>query len=532
MNFSADSIPYGQTNSFSQIILDYLDNVPQLREFYNYRPDHEGIAKAVNDRQNFPVNRQILADMLQQQYAGKRISERLKANIDALREENCFTVCTAHQPNIFTGHLYFIYKILHVIRLSDELNETMKGNKFVPVFYMGSEDADLHELGEVTINGKSYRWQTQQSGAVGRMKIDKDFIKLIDEIESRLSVEQYGAAVMQAIRSAYTENKTIEKATFDLVHELFNEYGLVILLPDRKEFKNQFTGVIRKELAEQFSHEAVRKTVAAFPAAYKVQAAGRAMNLFYLEGSTRERIERSGDEFIVANTNLRFTKTALEEMLESSPEKFSPNVILRPVFQEMILPNVVFIGGGGELAYWLELKDLFNAPGAFFPVLVLRNSFGILTKKTVEKIKILGLTTEELFKPENLLLEELVKKESLLQISLEKEIGRLKIFYDNIKSVATGVDQTLSCHVHALGVQAVNRLEKLEKKMLKAEKKKFESEQRQIRKIKTAVSPGGILQERVDNILEYTAVYGPGFFQMLYTNSAPYPVGFTVLKEV
>ncbi|MEJ7611843.1 MAG: bacillithiol biosynthesis cysteine-adding enzyme BshC [Ferruginibacter sp.] len=531
MSFSAESIPYGQTNSFSRIISDYLEQSPALREFYTYSPDIAGIKKAVADRPAFPINRDLLYSNLQQQYVGQIISGKLKANIDALREENCFTVCTAHQPNIFTGHLYFIYKILHAIRLSAELNEAMPANKFVPVFYMGTEDADLEELGEVTINAKQYNWKTNQTGAVGRMTIDKAFIQLIDEIESRLTVESYGPAVMQAVRKAYAENRTVEKATFDFVHELFNEFGLVILLPDQQEFKNSFADVIRKELRERFSHEAVNQTVAAFPPAYKVQAAGRSINLFYLEGNSRERIGQNGDGFMVANTTLHFTAAELERTLQNSPEKFSPNVILRPVFQEMILPNIAFIGGGGELAYWLELKKVFEEAGAFFPVLLLRNSFAILNKHTGATIKNLGLTKADLFQQENRLLDELVKKTSDVQLSLEEEISQLKAVYESIKAVASAADRTLCGHVHALSIQAMNRLEKLEKKMLKAEKKKFESQQRQIRKIKNMVSPGGVLQERVDNILEYLAVYGPGFLQMLYNNSSSIPEGFTILTE-
>lgn len=511
--------------------MDYLEAVPALKDFYNYTPDIEGIKKAVADRKNFPVNRNLLVDVLQKEYSSTIISNKLKSNIDALLSENTFTVCTAHQPNIFTGHLYFIYKILHAIKLSDELNIAMPENKFVPVYYMGSEDADLEELGEVHINGKHYQWQTDQKGAVGRMKIDKNFLNIIDEIEGQLAVEKNGPLIIQAVRKAYTEGTTIEKATFNFVHEMFHEFGLVILLPDSRELKNEFATIIQKELEEQFSHAAVTLTVAAFPAEYKVQASGRDINLFYLENDIRERIENSGNDFAVANTTLRFTKNELLAELKSNAEKFSPNVILRPVFQEMILPDVAFIGGGGELAYWLELKKVFEASNAFFPVLILRNSFALINKKAAEKIQKLGLTTEDLFKSEKELLEALVKKETEVKLDLTDEKEEVKAAFAKIKTAASDVDTTLKCHVHALQTQALHRLEVLEKKMLRAEKKKFDAQQRQIHKIKNALYPNGTLQERIENILPYYALHGKDIINSIYNSSTGLAQQFTLLTE-
>ncbi|MFN0083090.1 MAG: bacillithiol biosynthesis cysteine-adding enzyme BshC [Ferruginibacter sp.] len=531
MAFKATKIAYKETNSFSKIVLDYLDDASQLKEFSNYPINIEGFKKAVKDRAEYNVNRTLLVDVLNIQYATVDKSEKLEKNIQSLLQQNTYTVCTAHQPNIFTGHLYFIYKILHAIKLSEALKEAMPENNFVPVYYMGSENADLDELGEVHINDTHYKWQTNQAGAVGRMVIDRNFIGIIDAIAGHLSVEKNGEEIIKQVRLFYKEGTTIELATFQFVHYLFNEYGLVILLPDNRALKNEFSIVIKKELEEQFSEKAVAKTVAAFPKEYKVQAAGRTINLFYLDENRRERIETAGDDFVVANTKLTFTKNELSKELKNSPEKFSPNVILRPVFQEMILPNIAFIGGGGELAYWLELKKVFEVAGAFFPPLVLRNSFLIINKKTAEKITNLGLGETDIFKTEKDLIEEIVQRDATVILDIKEEKEALKTIYDKIKAVASDIDGTLNCHVHALRTQALNRLEILEKKMLKAEKKKFETQQRQIKKIKSAVYPTGNLQERVDNILEYSTVYGKDLIGTLYENSNAFSANFTILIE-
>ena len=531
MNFSATKISYRNTNSFSKLVLDYLDASKQLKEFYNYSADIEGFKKAIDDRKNFPVNRLVLVAHIKEQYNNVQISDKLQANIEALISEDTFTVCTAHQPNIFTGHLYFIYKILHAIKLSDELSFLIPDKKFIPVYYMGSEDADLDELGEVHINNTNYKWNTTQTGAVGRMRVDKEFIKIINAIAGQLSVEKFGEEVMSIVRNCYKENVTVEDATFNFVHHLFNKYGLVILLPDNKILKEEFSTVIKKELNEQFSEKAVATTVSKFPKEYKVQAAGREINLFYLKENFRERIELNLNGFKIINTDLHFSKKEMEAELISYPERFSPNVILRPVFQETVLPNIAFIGGGGELAYWLEVKEVFTQTNTFFPPLVLRNSFTIIDKKISDKIAVLGFKESDIFKTENDLLEEIVFKTTKIKLDINEEKEGLKNIYDQIKLVAAEVDNTLNCHVHAIRTQAINKLEILEKKILRAEKKKFEAQQRQIKKIMSHVNPHHNLQERVDNVLQYLAKHGENFIDVLYNEQSVFSSEFTILTE-
>ncbi len=531
MNFSSTKIDYRNTNSFSGLVLDYLDGAEKLKDFYTYSTDVESLKKAIEDRKNYPVNRAALVSQLREQYKNIETSDKLKANIEDLLNENAFTICTAHQPNIFTGHLYFIYKILHAIRLSEELAVAVNDIKFVPVYYMGSEDADLDELGEVYINGTNYKWNTAQKGAVGRMFIDKEFLKIIDAIAGQLSVEKFGEEIIQTIRLCYQENSTIENATFQFVHSLFNKYGLVILMPDSAVYKSQFKTVIKKELSEQFSEKVVATTVETFPKEYKVQAAGREINLFYLKENVRERIEKDGSGFKVANTNFQFSIDEIEAEVDANPERFSPNVILRPVFQETILPNIAFIGGGGEIAYWLELKNVFKKVNAFFPPLILRNSFTIIDKKISEKLVTLGFAVNDIFKIESELLEEIVLREATVKLDIKDEKEALKNVYEQIKNTSAAVDTTLNNHVHALRTQALNKLEILEKKILKAEKKKFEGQQRQIKKIKSAVNPTGNLQERVDNILEYIAIYGEDFIDILHDKQPIFEANFTILSE-
>lgn len=531
MNFTASAISYKQTNSFSKLAVDYVEGAEALKPFYAYTPDLEGIKTAIANRKNVKINRKGLVAQLQKQYKGYKNAAKINANIELLLKENSFTICTAHQPNIFTGHLYFIYKILHAIKLADELSRQLPQFHFIPVYFMGSEDADLQELGTINVHGKIYTWNTSQKGAVGRMKIDDGFITLIDELEAQLGVEKHGAELITKLKQAYIKGKTVEQATFDFVHELFADYGLVIFLPDNADAKKEFATVIQKELTGQFSQKALQQSLASLSDLYKVQVAGRPVNLFYLTDELRERLDVNDNEYVVNGTAMRFSQKEILEEVKNHPERFSPNVILRPVFQEMLLPNIIFIGGGAEIAYWLELKNVFDEVDAFFPVLILRNSFTIIPKKITEKIQLLGLATNELFESSNSLKDNYVKKMSANRLSLSDEKLALIKAYHSIRESATKVDPTLSKHVWALQEKSKHKLDELEKKMLRAEKLKFEAGLRQLDKIKDCLFPGDILQERVDNFLPYYAQYGNAFIEMLYKNSGAWQQQYCILTE-
>lgn len=531
MSFEAGKISYKETNSFSGLVIDYLSADPLLKDFYQHPPALNGIIEAIEERKKFSVNRNLLVQELKRRYEELDLPEKLCCNLDALLNENCFTVCTAHQPNIFTGHLYFVYKIIHAVKLADELNAALSAYHFVPVYYMGSEDADLGELGEIQVNGKKYTWNTAQTGAVGRMQIDKEFLALIDGLDAQLAVEKHGKEIIAALRKFYSAGKTIEQATFEFVHYLFGEYGLVILLPDTAAWKVSFAPVIQKELREQFSKKAVNETLASFPAAYKVQVEGRNINLFYLKDNTRERIEKKGDDFVVANNSVKFSEEEILKELELHPERFSPNVILRPLLQETVLPNVAFIGGGGEIAYWLELKKVFESCGVPFPVLILRNSFMVISQETAERIAKLGFKQNDFFKSSQQLLNEIVARRSKHKLNLEQEKAAINAAYQQVSNDATAIDITLQKHVTSLQKKALHRMEELEKKMLRAEKKKFEAEQRQLQKTREQLFPGGTLQERVNNLLPYYAVYGKEFISSVYQASSGLDQQFTLLTE-
>jgi bacillithiol synthase len=532
MNCTSARLPYRQTNCFTKIILDYLDRAEDLKPFYGHAPSLQGIQKLVAQRQKFSTSRKVLVDELKRQYREVVQSDAVGKNIEGLLSENTFTITTAHQPNIFTGPLYFIYKILHAIKLSEYCRASLPQYNFVPVFYMGSEDADLDELGHFYLNREKIVWNTKQTGAVGRMKIDKELLTLISQLEGQLSVLDYGNEIISIVKDCYKEGTLIQDATFKLINSLFGEYGVIVLIPDNALLKKQAIRIFENDLLNETPSVIVEQTANRLMSAdYKIQANPREINLFYLTDGTRERIVKKNAEYRIQNTELRFSQEELLKELNEHPERFSPNVILRGIYQEIILPNLVYIGGGGEIAYWLQLKDLFGFYKVPYPVLLLRNSFLIIEKKWQEKISRLGFTIDDFFSPEQELMNKLVTRETKNEIKLNGNFTEADKLYESLKKQAVAVDATLGKHVEALRTQSIYRLQELEKKMLRAEKRKFTDQHRQVHTVKENLFPRGGLQERIDNFMYYYAKWGKDFIHQLYVHSLSLEEEFVILTE-
>jgi len=530
MNFTARTVPYQQTGYFSRIIIEYLNENEFLQSFYAHPFSLKGIEASMRDREKFPTDRNLLVRVLKEQYAGLALPESVVNNLEILSDNNTFTITTAHQPAIFTGNLYFIYKILHVIKLTAYCAARFPGKQFVPVFYMGSEDADLDELGHIYLGDEKLSWDTKQTGAVGRMKTE-GLEKIILRIEGEFAGHAHGDELIQLLKDCYEDAENIQQATLKLLHHLFGSYGLVVLIPDHHLLKSAMRGIFKDDLTNHLPYTITEQNIQQLSKQFTAQANPREINLFYLRDDVRERLEWKDGRFVVLNTPYHFSPEDLEKELANFPERFSPNVILRGLYQETILPNIAFVGGGGETAYWLEFKPLFKHYRVPFPVLVLRNSFLLVKKNWRFKIEKAGLSVEDFFRPEESLMETFVRHHSSKQLNLDKELNEMRAFYARLKEISGAVDKTLEQHVDKLSAQSLQKLEELEKKIVRGEKKNHEEVRRKIHEIRGALFPLENLQERIDNFIPWYAEYGKAFFDFLYQHSLGLEQEFIILEE-
>ena len=369
-----DCIRYQNSGYFSSLIVDYLDQKSSLNSLYNRFPTIENFEAQITEKEaNYnQENRKLLVAVLQKQNQNSTISEATQNNILALAQANTYTITTGHQLNLFSGPLYFLYKIISTINLAYELKAKYPQSNFVPIYWMATEDHDFEEINYFNFKGKKFRWNKESSGPVGRLStegLDAVFEVFAQELGSGSNAEK----IKELFRKSYLGHATLTEATRFLANELFGQYGLVILDADSTELKRTLIPYIKDELENQTSFKTVQKSIEKLEN-YSVQVNPREINLFYIEDNLRERIIFEEDKYFVNNTKISFSKDQILSELENHPEKFSPNVIMRPLYQEIILPNLCYIGGGGEIAYWLELKAFFEAVNITFPILLVRNS--------------------------------------------------------------------------------------------------------------------------------------------------------------
>ena len=530
MDTDCTYISYDQTNSFSELVYDYINKNEKIVPFYQFEPNAQGIRRAIETRKNYKTDREALAKILNKQYTTLPAIALVNDNIQSLLSENTFTICTAHQPNLATGYLYFFYKIFHAIRMSEELNLQYPEQHFVPVYYMGSEDNDLDELGQFWYENKKYKWDADgQNGAVGRMET-QSLKPLLEELFKKLGPPGANCEdLINLLNESYLGHKTIGAATQYLVHQLFGRYGLVIINPDDVELKSLFKDIISDELFHQHSFPIVSRQSKLLAELYKAQAFPREINLFYLKDNLRERIEKHGDNWVVINTNLIFSEQELKEELANHPERFSPNVILRGLFQETILPNICFIGGGAEVAYWLQLKPLFDYYKVFYPVIFLRQSVQIINDDAWNLMRRLHTTVTEIFMNENELTKLLLVRKNNHSWHLDIERQSIETIFGTIAEKAMNTDATLKKSVFAALTKIEKQLLIIEQKIYRAEKRKEKETVDQIKRLKVAVQPNGGLQERVENFMPYYLRHGFKIFDRIKNNIQPFDNQFLII---
>lgn len=526
-------ISFRDTNYFSSLICDYLDENEALTPFYNRFPSLENFKDQIEEKQlNYNKNhRADLVKALMMQYEDLKISSATLTNIDLLKHGTTFTVTTGHQLNLFTGPLYFLYKIVSTINLCRTLKQTYPTYNFVPVYWMATEDHDFEEINFFNFKGKKVQWNREASGAVGELDLS-GLTEVFEVFAAQLGHSEHAKSIKQLFHQAYLEHDTLTKATRFLVNKLFAIYGLVILDGNDPILKKMYVPYIEEELVRQTAFEKVSETnvlINQLSSTYKIQVNPRAINLFYLHKNLRERVFEENGMFGVLNTDLRWTKDEILKEVKKHPERFSPNVILRPMYQEIILPNLCYIGGGGELAYWLQLKSNFEAQNVTFPILLLRNSVLLINGKQKEKLDRLQVSLSDLFLGHDALMTKITKAISDIAIDFSPQKELLQDQFKALYQIADQTDKSFRGAVAAQEVKQLKGLNHLEKRLLKAQKRKLKDVLDRVKMLHDELFPQGSLQERQANMAEFYLEYGEGIIQALVQYLEPLKAEFLIL---
>jgi bacillithiol biosynthesis cysteine-adding enzyme BshC len=526
----SDCISYQSSGYFTPLIVDYLNQEERLKPLYHRFPTLDNFKLQVEEKhQKYNhTHRSTLADELHRQYAQlENVSELTRKNIASLWEDNTYTITTGHQLNLFTGPLYFLYKIVSAINLSSELKAAYPQYNFVPVYWMATEDHDFEEINYFNFRDKKIKWPRESAGPVGRLSTD-GLDAVLNAFTKELGQGKNAEWLSSLFDRAYLNHSNLADATRYLANELFGSEGLVIIDADTAALKKLFIPHVKEELMKQTSHSKVAET-AELLRDYNIQVNPREINLFYIEDNLRERIIQQDGNYYINNTELKFSESEILQLLESHPEKFSPNVIMRPLYQEVILPNLCYIGGGGELAYWLELKSFFEASHIPFPILLLRNSVLLATEKQAGKLDKLNLSWDDMFTKQQELINKKVKLFSEFRLDLSEQKEQLKKQFEKLSEIASKTDASFTGAVKAQEIKQLKGLENLEKRLLRAEKRNHAAQLERITLLQNELFPHKSLQERRANFSEFYLEHNGRLVEELFVKLRPLEQEFNVI---
>ena len=471
--------------------VDYQMNPQKFKDFIAFMPDEEGIEQAIAARKNNQTDRTLLYQVLTDQYAVSGLSQKQKIHLEKLKDENTFTITTAHQPVLFTGPLYYLMKMFSVIRLADDLSEKYQQFHFVPVFINGAEDHDFEEIQSTFLFQKKIIWETAQKGPVGRFSTE-GLDKVLDQFSEILGDSPKARDIKNLLQSALSKSTNYNEFTFNLIHGLTSDYGLMYVNMDQPAFKRAFIPYFEKELFEQQSERLISETQEKlFGLGYKPQAFARKINLFYFtKEGTRNRIVFEDHVFKVVDTDIIWSEAELKKVLYQNPENFSPNVVTRPLYQSAMLPDVVFVGGGGEIAYWMERLSQFQYYGLFFPVLIRRNSAFILTSNIRKTMHKLGLDLGAFFPDEDKIIHDYVQNTSDNHSYFSQEQQVLSESWTRLTEKVVEYDTTLKGYMEAEKVKLSRMVEHVEQKVIRVLKQQEDQKIQQIKNLQQLLNCG------------------------------------------
>ncbi len=496
---------------YPQIVTDYLSGSLKSENIvdWDYSLDQ------LNVNKNQPFNSKIRAVVHQaflNQYSNFELSQKESRNITLFSEEGTYTITTGHQLILLGGPMFFYTKIKDVIKLAKQASTNE--NPVLPIFWMASEDHDYEEISSVDLFGKKISCPGENKGPVGR--IDKThFESFLIEVNHILGEGAEFSRIKQIINNAFISGENLSQITRRLVRELFKEEGLLILDADTKELKALFTEIIHKELFEQLTIKSSEKHINRLKSVYKVQVKPREINLFYIENGIRKRIVQTNEGFTTPDELLVWTNQEMKDLINFSPEKISPNVLLRPIYQELLLPNLAYVGGAGEIAYWLELKPVFNAFKVDFPIPLLRNSYFMISNKNADWLDENKIGLQTLFKDIDIQVNKLTKSLSSNILSFEEDFQFLKDFFLRLKLKGAEINPQLEKVVNGEEIRANSALKNVEKRFVNAEKKNREQELSKLKNITNKLFPFGKPMERVNSYIPFLVKDPVGFNQQI-----------------
>lgn len=504
MSFEPISLPSSHAY-FNKLIIDYLNHNPSLKNLYSFSPDKTGLLNAITQIQSVEYKRDSLVDaLLRQSQKVNNTSDQTIANINSLKHKNTFAITTGHQLCLFTGPLFFIYKIASIIQLSEQLSQLFPEYHFVPIFWMATEDHDADEINHFYFKDKKFQWNTSSNLSPTGIMDTKDISAVWSEMQA---TQLFSEEDLNLFSMAYLKHPNISDATRFIVNYLFGDKGIVVIDPMEKTFKQQFIDIFYQDIFENSIYRSIQNTSKyLLNNDYPVQAHPGVINTFFIYNNKRYLLQQENTQFKLKNTTLYFSQQEIKNFLIQHPEYFSPNVLLRPLYQQKILPNIAYIGGTAEISYWLLLRSSFETHSVFYPIVFQRPIIFISPRNIEQKISKLNISHQDIFELNIHQLTYKALEKQHLSIHLQSQKEQIKDIFTQLLQQTERIDTTLLPFVNAELKKTLTAVDTLEHKLNKAIKQKNELITRQIQDIYTTFFPQNTMQDRIWNITYATKI--------------------------
>ena len=515
----------------SDLFTAYTNHFEKLASFYsgnfNEKTDWQSKFKKLEQSKH---NRSLLQRVLNSQNRAFNSGIKTLANIDLLGNDNTFAVVTGQQLGLCTGPLYTIYKAITAVKLSRQLTNDYPDYNFVPVFWLEGEDHDFDEINKVHFLNGNNEFVTvdylyggkpleKNIGAIGSIVIDEYIEKFISSINDSLQKTEFTDQIVEALRGYYKKGTTLLQAFTGFFNHIYEDSGIIFINPNEPELKKELIPLFEQEIqsTSETSKLVIQKS-AELEEHYHAQVKAKAVNLFMFHKGGRYLIEPSdsGDYFL-KNTRQRFTKEELLKKVEEQPEVFSPNVVLRPICQDTLLPTVAYVGGPSEIAYFAQFKPVYERFKVTMPIIYPRMSISIVEEKVKKVLDKYSLELHELFGD----VESVINKvsEQVSEVKVDTLYSKLEtVIRENINEARFGIQQidpTLNGAVDTTLQKFLQQLDVLKQKTQRAQQLKEEISLKQIRKAALHVFPNGNFQEREFTALHYVNKYGIDFVKWI-----------------
>jgi bacillithiol biosynthesis cysteine-adding enzyme BshC len=524
INFS--DIP-GHQNLF----LDYLYEFENVSKFYandfrnkdNYLKIFKNVAESRHDLSP------SISELLSRQYSKLNPSNLTQQNIKKLSDKKTLAIVTGQQLGIVGGPLYTFYKIITAIKLSRFLSERYDDYNFVPVFWLEADDHDFNEVRSVkiideansllTIGYKEEIAEDDLKQSVGLINLDSSINEFFEKLNSSIKETEFKSVIFDRLKNFYKEGKSFKEAFSDLVFNYFDEYGLLIFDPQDSEVKKLLKPVFKREITDFRIHtEQLVQVSATLEELYHAQVKVKPVNLFLRVDEGRYSIEPVENEYRLRRKRKSFTQEQLLELLENEPDKFSPNVLLRPICQDYLFPTAFYVAGPSEISYFAQIKPLYELYNIAQPMIYPRSSATILENSIANSLEKYSLGMNDLF----IDVENIKKKivNSVEESSVDEMFGgiasQIESTFDQLKEKLIDLDKTIADSSNRYRDKILGTVNELKSKAEKAQQKKYEVTLRQIDRAAVNLFPNSNLQEREINFIYFANKYGEEFLKKIF----------------